>query len=84
MFEIKIKPKQIYLDVTKPKANCLLVRIEDFIPNERAQFSVQFRNNKYGTLDQVFLNLEEQEYQNWVDDDYLINWIVDRLGVEKE
>jgi hypothetical protein len=84
MFEIKIKPKQIYFDATKPKANSLLVCVEELIPNEKAQFSVQFRNNEYGTLDQVILNLEGQEYQSWVDDNYLINWIVSKLGVEKE
>lgn len=84
MFEIKIKPKQIYLDATKPKADSLLVRIEELVPNEIAQFSVQLRNSEYGTLDQVILNLEGQDYQNWVDDNYLIDWIVNKLGVEKE
>jgi len=84
MFEIKIKPKQIYLDITKPKANSLLVSIEELVPNERAQFSVQLRNNECETLEQIILNLEGQEYQNWVDDSYLIDWIVSKLGVEKE
>jgi len=84
MFEIKIKPRQIYFYNSKPKANSILVHIEKLVPNEMAQFSIQFRNNEYGPLDQVILNLEGQEYQNWVDDNYLIDWIVDKLGVEKE
>lgn len=84
MFTIQIKPKQIYVDETKPMADELFVTVTRFVPNTEAQFYVEFRNTVEGALTNTNLRMQGDAFNNWGNDDnYLIDWILEQVGAEK-
>ncbi len=84
MFTIKIKDKQIYTDENMPKANELYVMINSLIPNEKAEFLIDFRNKELGSLYQRVYAMEGEDYQKWNDDlPYLENWVLTITGTTR-
>lgn len=85
MFTVKIKPKQYFYENNKPKVNELFVRINSIIPNQEAEFIVDFRNDELGSLYQQSIKMDGDDYHNWGNDDnYLIDWIIAKVKCEKE
>lgn len=78
--DVAIQEKSI---VTENKINSIGIKVVDYILNEKAKISVYF-NEGGKIVDVQDIIIEGEEFNNWgSDDNYIINLVLDRFGLDK-
>jgi hypothetical protein len=86
MWEIKIEPKQIYLDATRPKVETLRIRPFEHNPETGITYNIEFISGDpaYNRLGNTTYILQGPDYENWgADMPYLENLILNFVGAVK-
>lgn len=78
--KVNIKPKEF---ITSHTATSIELRVNELILNKSVRLMVLIKDN-YGNVIKVEnVLIEGDDYNAWIDsDDYLINLILNRLGLE--
>ena len=74
---INIQEKQVISIATKIEIKVLHIEL-----NQSAVISVKLFNNNSKLLDSNDFILEGEEYDNWHDDDYLIDYVCTKYNLE--
>lgn len=78
--DIQIQQKTI---VTEKNINSIGIKVTDYILNEKAKITV-FLNEGGVIVDVQEVIIEGEEFSNWgSDDNYIINLILDKFGLDK-
>lgn len=78
--DVAIQEKSI---VTENKINSIGIKVVDYILNEKAKISVYFHEGGK-IVDVQDIIIEGEEFNNWgSDDNYIINLVLDRFGLDK-
>ena len=84
MHQIKIKPKQIFFDPNAPKADTLLIHVNRVELFRKASVLVDFRNENVGSLYLDNVIIENPDYNQWNEDTFLVNYILQKYNCERE
>lgn len=93
MWEIKIQPKQFYLDAAKPKITTLRIFPFEHIPESGIKYRIELLRDKMNLydsdydikLDTKIYVLQGSDYANWTNDTpYLENLILNFIDAVRE
>ena len=78
--DVAIQEKSI---ITENKINSIGIKVVDYILNEKAKINVYFYEGEK-IVDVQEIIIEGEEFSNWgSDDNYIIQSVLDRFGLDK-
>lgn len=78
--DVAIQEKYI---ITENKINSIGIKVVDYILNEKAKINVYFYEGEK-IVDVQEIIIEGEEFSNWgSDDNYIIQLVLDRFGLDK-